>query len=364
MQPITHSQAEGFDGTPLTEKEALNLLGYSSFRPEQKAVVTRILKYDRSFFRLRTGFRKSLCFQTAALCRKGVCVVVEPLISVMDDQVKKLNAIKPNFAITINSETSNKKAEYEKIKQGKYKFLYVAPETFCQDAFQNVLRQTEICQIVVDEAHCIAFYGKNDFRPKYLKIGELIRKMKTSVKVVALTGSADARTIKEIRRSLKISEKACFVGNIDRPEIIYSVKQRKGNGQKQLCRMIKSCAGTVIIFCTMRDTATAVSELLRGKGIATELFLGKGKNNVDIIAKSKKERLVIVATSALCMGVDIPHVELVIHFEPPLSLTESRFWSRGTRTGLLRKSRYDVHGKRFNIYPQMFLQDKIRQQIV
>ncbi len=321
--PLTE-EATNTDEIPRfpSKQEALKFLGYETFRSGQKNVVANILRHERSFFRLKTDFGKSLCFQTAALCRKGGCVVVEPLISVMDDQVKKLNAIKPNFAITINSETSNKKAEYEKIKQGKYKFLYVTPETFCQETFQDVLRQTEICQIVVDEAHCIAFYGEIDFRPKYLKIGELIRKMKTSVKVIALTGSADAKTIKVIRKSLKIPVKACFIENIDRPEITYSVEKRKGKGRKQLRRMIKSCAGTVIIFCTMRDTAMAVSEMLRGEGIATELFLGKGKNNADIIAKSKKERLVIVATSALCMGVDIPHVELVIHFEPPLSLTE------------------------------------------
>lgn len=109
--------------------------------------------------------------------------------------------------------------------------------------------------------------------------------MKTSVKVVALTGSADARTIKVIRKSLEIPEKACFIGNIDRPEITYSVKKRKGNGRKQLYRLIESCVGTMIIFCTIRDTVTAVSEMLRGKVIATELFLGKRKNNADITTK-------------------------------------------------------------------------------
>lgn len=324
MQSMTTAigQADGFDDSPLTEKNALHLLGCSFFRSEQKAVVARILKYNRTFFRLRTGFGKSLCFQTAALCQSGLCVIIEPLIAVMDDQVEKLNTVLPHSAITINGNTGDKKSIYKQIRQGKYKFLYVTPETFCQDAFQDVLRQTEICQIVVDEAHCIVFYGENDFRPKYLKIGETIQKMKSSAKVVALTGSADARTIKVIRKSLKISGKACFVGNIDRPEITYSVKKRKGNGRKQLRRMIKSCAGTVIVFCTLRDTAMAVSEMLKRNGIETELFLGKGKNNADIIEKSKRERLVIVATSALCMGIDIPHVELVIHFEPPLSLTE------------------------------------------
>lgn len=322
MQPITPSQAEGFDGTPLTEKNALSLLGYSSFRPKQKAVVTRILKYDRSFFRLRTGFGKSLCFQTAALCQSGVCVVIEPLISVMDDQVKRLNMVVPHSAVAINGKTADKKAIYEQIRRGKYKFLYITPETFCHDALSTVFRRIEICQIVVNEAHCIAFYGENHFRPQYLKIGETVRMMKTSAKVVALTGSADAKTIKAIRKSLKIPEKACAIGNISRSEITYSVKKRKGTGRKQLCRMIEQCNGTVLIFCTLRDTAKAVSAMLRKKGIATELFLGKGKNNADIIAKSKNERLVIVATSALCMGVDIPRVELVIHFEPPLSLAE------------------------------------------
>lgn len=324
MQSMTTAigQADGFDDSPLTEKNALHLLGCSFFRSEQKAVVARILKYNRTFFRLRTGFGKSLCFQMAALCQSGLCVVIEPLIAVMNDQVEKLNTVLPHSAVTINGNTGDKKSIYKQIKQGKYKFLYVTPETFCQETFQDVLRQTEICQIVVDEAHCIAFYGEIDFRPKYLKIGETIQKMKSSAKVVALTGSADARTIKVIRKSLKISEKACFVGNIDRPEITYLVKKRKGNGRKQLCRMVESCAGTVIVFCTLRDTAMAVSEMLKRNGIETELFLGKGKNNADIIAKSKRERLVIVATSALCMGVDIPHVELVIHFEPPLSLTE------------------------------------------
>lgn len=322
MQPITPSQAEGFDGIPLTEKNALSLLGYSSFRPKQKAVVTRILKYDRSFFRLRTGFGKSLCFQTAALCQSGVCVVIEPLISVMDDQVKRLNMVVPHSAVAINGKTADKKAIYEQIRRGKYKFLYITPETFCHDALSTVFRRIEICQIVVDEAHCIAFYGENNFRPQYLKIGETVQMMKTSAKVVALTGSADAKTIKVIRKSLKIPEKACAIGNISRSEITYSVKKRKGTGRKQLCRMIEQCNGTVLIFCTLRDTAKAVSAMLRKKGIATELFLGKGKNNADIIAKSKNERLVIVATSALCMGVDIPRVELVIHFEPPLSLAE------------------------------------------
>lgn len=307
---------------PYTKKDALGLLGYSSFRSQQKTVISRMLKNDRSFFRLKTGFGKSLCFQVAALCQKGLCVVIEPLIAVMNDQVEKLNAVLPNSAVTVNSKTANKKAIYGQISQGKYRFLYVTPEMFCSRELVSLLQKTLLCHIVIDEAHCIAFYGQNSFRPHYLKMGQIIKKLDSSVKVSAFTGSTDAKTIRIIRKALLIPKKACFVEEINRPEITYSVVRRKGDGCKQLRRMISSCNGTVIIFCTLRDTAEAVASMLGKAGIATELFLGKGKNNADIIAKSKKERLVIVATSALCMGVDIPCVEKVIHFEPPLSLVE------------------------------------------
>lgn len=307
---------------PYTKKDVLVLLGHSSFRLQQKAVISRMLKYDRSFFRLRTGFGKSLCFQIAALCQKGLCVVIEPLIAVMNDQVEKLNAVLPHSAVTINSTTRDKKAVYQALKQEKYKFLYISPELFFSNEIRQLLRKILLSQIVVDEAHCITFYGKNSFRPQYLKIRRAIQSIGGSVKVIALTGSADTTTIREIRTSLRIPRKASFVHDISRPEISYSVLKRHGNGAKQLCRMIKYCDGTVIIFCTLRDTAEAVSSMLRKAGIETELFLGKGKNNADIIAKSQRERLVIVATSALCMGVDIPNVKQVVHFEPPLSLVE------------------------------------------
>lgn len=323
--------------TPIkTRKGALRYLGYTSFREAQEDAVNFILKKKRSLLVLKTSFGKSLCFAVAALKTKGVCVILEPLIAVMEDQVAKLNRQIPDIATTINSNLSpmKKQKNLTDISTGKVKFVFVSPETLKNKDLQDALCKVGVGLFVVDEAHCIDLYARDNekandkadkkFRPDYGKILKRMNSIAPDALVTALTGSIDKIGRNLICKELDIPKENILMRNLDRPEISYEVMERKTTGMKPLCKLIKPHIGkdTVLIFCAYRDHVTAVSSGLRKKNIDCFTFLGGDTNNTEVLAKAQENPCVIVATKALGMGVDIPNVRLVVHVDAPVNLIE------------------------------------------
>lgn len=332
--------------TPIkTRKEALQRLGYKSFRNEQEIAVRYILKKKRTLLVLKTSFGKSLCFAVAGLKTKGVCVVFEPLIAVMKDQVEKLNRQIPDIATTINSTMSF--AERQKrlidISSGKVKFVFVSPEILKNKSVQEALHKVGVGLFVIDEAHCIDLYsrenkkGDQGFRPEYGKLLKIINRISPKALVTALTGSIDKIGRNLICTELNIPKENILAHELDRPEISYDVMKRKTTGIKPLYELIRSRVGksTVLIFCAYRDHVIAVLNALRRKNINCYSFLGGDtKNNTEVLAVAQETPCVIVATKALGMGVDIPNVRLVVHIDAPVNLIEyAQETGRAARNG-------------------------------
>lgn len=185
-----------------------------------------------------------------------ICIVITPLISLMNDQTRKLNKIHKDLAVTINREVKKSKRQkiLQKLSKGKYKFLYVSPEMILNDEnLQNVLNKLSVSMIVADEAHCIYYWGY-DFRPCYDKIGEVL-KMFPKAKFMALTATADKMTRKTIK-SMTEDKLKVFKGKLDRPNIDYGVVEKEGDGTKQLMKILRpyikngKVTDRVIIYCT------------------------------------------------------------------------------------------------------------------
>lgn len=319
-----------------TRKDALRYLGYTSFREDQEDAVHFILKKKRSLLVLKTSFGKSLCFAVAALKTKGACVILEPLIAVMENQVEKLNRQNQGIATTINSNLSltEKQKRLTDISIGKVKFVFVSPETLKNKDLQDALCKVNVGLFVVDEAHCIDLYARDNekandkvdkkFRPDYGKLLKRMNSIAPDALVTALTGSIDKRGRNLICKELDIPKENILMHDLDRPEISYEVMERKTTGMKPLCELIKPHIGkdTVLIFCAYRDHVTAVSSGLKKRNIDCFTFLGGDTNNTEVLAKAQENPCVIIATKALGMGVDIPDVRLVVHIDAPINLIE------------------------------------------
>ena len=302
--------------TPIkTRKGALRYLGYTSFREAQEDAVNFILKKKRSLLVLKTSFGKSLCFAVAALKTKGVCVILEPLIAVMEDQVAKLNRQIPDIATTINSNLSPMKKQkgLTDISTGKVKFVFVSPETLKSKDVQDALCKIGVGLFVVDEAHCIDLYARenekaNDkadkkFRPDYGKLLKRMNRLAPKALVTALTGSIDKSGRNLICKELDIPKENILMRDLDRPEISYEIMERKTTGMKPLCKLIRPHIGkdTVLIFCAYRDHVTAVSAGLKKRDIDCFTFLVCDTINTEVLAKARQMHCVIVATKALGM---------------------------------------------------------------
>lgn len=310
-----------------SNKDVLKLFGFDKLRKEQKEPIKYIKENKACLVILATGSGKSFIFQAPALQMKGICIVITPLISLMNDQTRKLNKIHKDLAVTINREVKKSKRQkiLQKLSKGKYKFLYVSPEMILNDEnLQNVLNKLSVSMIVADEAHCIYYWGY-DFRPCYDKIGEVL-KMFPKAKFMALTATADKMTRKTIK-SMTEDKLKVFKGKLDRPNIDYGVVEKEGDGTKQLMKILRpyikngKVTDRVIIYCNHVDMTEAVHNFLKDRGIDSLVCTGKTKEQMKTVLKPFHQMpCIVVATSAFGMGIDRKNVRCVVHFEMPCNL--------------------------------------------
>lgn len=196
--------------------------GYDAFRHPQEEIIKSVLNGDDTFALLPTGGGKSICFQIPAMINDGVCVVISPLIALMNDQVKNLN--KKNIkAIALTSKLSEDEViiAFDNLQFGNYKFLYLSPEKLQSDLIQEKIKQLNIQLIAVDEAHCISEWG-HDFRPSYLNIGSL-REFFPKVPIIALTASATQKVVEDIVDNLGLNEPKIFKKSFLRKNLAYQI---------------------------------------------------------------------------------------------------------------------------------------------
>ena len=302
---------------------------FTDFRPLQEDIINAVINNEDTFALLPTGGGKSVCFQIPALAKEGICIVISPLVALMQDQVNALlnKGIK---AIALTSGISNKEIDtlLDNCIYGNYKFLYLSPERLQQELVQDRIRQMNVNLIAVDEAHCISQWG-NDFRPAYKNIN-ILRQLHPTVNVVALTASATPEVVEDIITELDFISPKVFKQSFYRPNIAYMVFEEEDKYFRLEAILIKNKQPS-IIYVRNRRLTLEITQYLESKNITSTYYHGGLNNTVkdqhlNDWLSSKKQ--VMVATNAFGMGIDKSDVKTVIHINLPDSI-ESYFQEAG-----------------------------------
>jgi ATP-dependent DNA helicase RecQ len=296
--------------------------GFPAFRPGQADIVQAVSEGRNVLAIMPTGGGKSLCFQLPALCRRGVTVVISPLIALMRDQVRALRAAGVEAGALTSANTEDETEEvFQALDDGRLKLLYLAPERLAAAGTTALLRRIDTSLIAVDEAHCVSQWG-HDFRPDYLRIGELRRAL--NVPLAAFTATADAETRAEIvTRLFDGREPATFLRGFDRPNIrlAFAVKD---SPRDQLLRYAAARKGqSGIVYAAARSRCEVIAQALREAGhAACHYHAGMDpddRRQVEIRFQ-QEDGLIVVATVAFGMGIDKPDIRWVAHADLPKSI--------------------------------------------
>jgi ATP-dependent DNA helicase RecQ len=299
-----------------------SVFGFPGFRPGQEEIVQAVMAGRNTLAIMPTGGGKSLCFQLPALCRDGVTVVISPLIALMRDQVRALKAAGVEAgALTSGNTEEETEQVFTALDEGRLKLLYMAPERLASAATLPMLRRIGCTLIAVDEAHCVSQWG-HDFRPDYLRIGELRRAL--NVPLAAFTATADEETRAEIvTRLFDGAAPDSFLRGFDRPNI-HLAFQVKEKPREQILAFAAARRGqSGIVYCATRAKTETLATALRGEGHATAFYHGgmdaEERRRVEIRFQ-QDDGLIVVATVAFGMGIDKPDIRWVAHADLPKSI--------------------------------------------
>ncbi|MEM8580885.1 MAG: DNA helicase RecQ [Pseudomonadota bacterium] len=299
-----------------------SVFGFEAFRPGQAEIVNAVSRGDNVLAIMPTGGGKSLCYQLPAMMTHGVTVVISPLIALMRDQVRALREL----GITAGALTSGNTVEetdevFQALEQGNMHLLYMAPERLANAGTVAMLRRVGVTAIAVDEAHCVSQWG-HDFRPDYLRIGELRRALKCPLS--AFTATADEETQQEIIERLFDGQRPrTFLRGFDRPNI-HLAFAAKNNPRRQILDFAAARRGqSGIVYCGTRAKTETLASALQEAGHSACHYHGgmeaEDRRAVETRFQSE-DGLIVVATVAFGMGVDKPDIRWVAHADLPKSI--------------------------------------------
>jgi ATP-dependent DNA helicase RecQ len=295
--------------------------GFRKFRPGQAEAVNSALEGRDTLVVMPTGSGKSLCFQLTAIAKRGVAVVVSPLISLMKDQVDNLfdNGV---WAVGMNSTlTGPQQSAAEKdIASGRASIVYATPERLAEPGFRQLLKARGVELFVVDEAHCVSQWG-HDFRPDYLGLSEAIADLGRPP-IMALTATATPDVIEDILAQLRMPDAEVVHTGFYRSNLELNVVHASGDLEKRmlLLEQLEKTDGTGIIYTA---TTKAVEELtLFLKSVGLEAGGYHGRLSARLRAETQDrfmadEFKALVATNAFGLGIDKPDIRFVLHYHLP-----------------------------------------------
>ncbi|MFT7370247.1 MAG: ATP-dependent DNA helicase RecQ [Alteromonas macleodii] len=299
-----------------------DVFGFDGFRPGQQEIVEAVTDGKNTLAIMPTGGGKSLCFQLPALVRDGVTVVISPLIALMRDQVRGLKEAGVVAGALTSGNTEEETDEvWRNLENGTLKLLYMAPERLASNGALRMLRQAGISMIAVDEAHCVSQWG-HDFRPDYLRIGDLRRDL--DVPLAAFTATADEETRAEIIEKLFDNHApTLFLQGFDRPNIHLAFAAKDGPRAQiiNFANARKEQAG--IVYCgTRAKTETLAKALSDARHSACHYHGGMDADDRRNVERrfQQEDGLIVCATIAFGMGIDKPDIRWVAHADLPKSI--------------------------------------------
>ncbi|WP_460489246.1 RecQ family ATP-dependent DNA helicase [Curvibacter fontanus] len=307
------------------------VFGYEAFRGPQQAIIEHVVAGGDALVLMPTGGGKSLCYQVPAIARQdagqGTAIVVSPLIALMHDQVGALHEAGVEAAFLNSSLTGEEAAQVEKrLLRGELTLLYAAPERVTTPRFLAQLdalaERGQLALFAIDEAHCVSQWG-HDFRPEYRAL-TVLHERYPGVPRIALTATADALTRADIVERLQLEQAQQFVSSFDRPNIRYTIVEKK-DALSQLLRFIeREHAGEAgIVYCQSRKRVEDVAQSLSEAGIQALPYhagLDSAIRQQNQNRFLREEGLVMVATIAFGMGIDKPDVRFVAHLDMPKNI--------------------------------------------
>jgi len=318
-----------------TPKEALKaVFGYDSFRQGQELVINAVLDGRDILAVMPTGAGKSLCYQVPAMLLSGITLVISPLISLMQDQVKALNEAGVDAAF-INSSLSEKEMHdaFKNASKGQYKIIYVAPERLMSEGFVRLAKGVEISMITVDEAHCISQWGQ-DFRPSYMDIAEFVNVLDKRPIISAFTATATQNVREDIICSLGLSNPYFLVTGFDRENLFFQVDKPQSKDRFILDYLDRHKGESGIIYCATRKNVDRLYTLLKKWNISV------AKYHAGMSIEERKQMQddfvfdytsIVIATNAFGMGIDKSNVRFVIHYNMPSSM--ENYYQEAGRAG-------------------------------
>ncbi len=307
------------------------VFGYAAFRGPQQAIVEHVTGGGDALVLMPTGGGKSLCYQIPAIARQraglGVSLVVSPLIALMHDQVGALHEAGVSAAFLNSTLTSEEASDVERrLLRGEITLLYAAPERVTTPRFlallDSIYERGQLALFAIDEAHCVSQWG-HDFRPEYRALTVLHERF-AGVPRIALTATADALTREDIVERLQLQDAQAFVSSFDRPNIRYTIVEKRDSTQQLLRFIQREHAGDAgIVYCQSRRKVEDIAQTLVEAGIDALPYhagLDAKLRQTHQDRFLREDGVVMVATIAFGMGIDKPDVRFVAHLDMPKNI--------------------------------------------